>query len=540
MKTLAASLTIATALGLGTLASAQAAPPAVDPPQQRALFGNVCEDTDIQAALVGKKPGDLLARPQNVTLISKLATGRIYRIAYATTGEAGTVVASCGLVAVPNATSISGVVAWSHGTLGLLEECQPSRHPAKFVGPMYRGIGAVTANGSQQDGALFNMLSDGFAVVATDYPSAGMGGPNLQKYVLGVPSGLAVIDSARVLTNNPAAFGLGPISPSAQLPLVTWGHSQGGGSALWAGQLATPYLSSKGDRTLNLAGVAALAPASQFTTSPGQPRAYLGAHLGDRDMYNNNPGFTGSLKFPIGAALFSFVMTSWSQVNNATAGEFPFGPTQRVSYTDVLTSDGQKAAPVVASKCLKATDLTPIYLAIAGFANPDKKRFFAEPFAGSNASGTWQGGIDATCDKLNSQTPVVQEWCQWLQFNMPGPNGVNPYPELALDSSGDKVPMLLAQGLNDRIMWCVDESGPVSGTNCLTDQFFHSLEPSYCNGTGYLNAKYFPNIDHFGIPAAIATNPATSSYNGSPLDNFVRGAMKGSLKPMCSADPNRS
>lgn len=540
MKSLAASLALAITLGVGTLTHAQALPPPADAPTERAPFGNVCTDTNIKTALVGKKPGDLLARPQNVTFASKLATGRMYRIAYATTGEAGSVVASCGLITVPNGSAIKGVVAWSHGTVGLLDECQPSASPAKFAGPMPGGIGAVAKNGSQKDGALFNMLSDGFAVVATDYPSAGMGSPDLQKYVMGVPSGLAVIDSARVLTNNPTSFGLGAISPQAQLPLVTWGHSQGGGSALWAGQLASPYLSSKGDRTLALAGVSALAPATQFTTSPGQPRAYLGAHLGDRDMYNNDPGFTGSLKFPIGAALFSFVTVSWSQVDNASAGEFPFGPTQHVSYADVLTADGQKAAPTVASKCLKTTDLLPIYTAIAGFANPDKKRFFSAPFAGSNASGTWQGGIDSTCDKMNTQTPVIREWCQWLQFNMPGPNGVNPYPDLPLDSSGNKVPMLLAQGLNDRIMWCVDDSGPVSGTNCLTDQFFHSVEPFYCKGTGYLDADYFPGVDHFGVPAAIATNPSNSSYNGSALDVFVRGAMQGNLAPKCSADPNPS
>lgn len=540
MKSLALPLVVAAALGAGTLATAQAAPPPAQAPAARALFGNVCLDTNIKAALVGKKPGDLLASPQDVTARSKIAAGRLYRVAYATTGEAGSVVASCGLVAVPSSTSIQGVVAWSHGTVGLLEECQPSNDPAKFVGPMFSGIGAVTKKGSQQDGALVGMLTDGYAVVATDYPSAGMGTSELQKYVLGVPSALAVIDSARALTNNATAFGLGAIDPGAQLPLVTWGHSQGGGSALWAGQLASPYLSAEGDRTLNLAGVAALAPATQFTTSPGQPRAYMGAHLGDRDMYNNNPGFTGSIPFPIGAALFSYVTASWSQVQNATAGEFPFGPTARVSSADVLSPAGQAAAPTVAGKCLNITSILPIYKAISGFANPNNSRFFAAPFDGSNATGTWQGGIDATCDKPNAQSKAIQEWCQWLQFNMAGPNGVNPYPDLALNSSGAKVPVLLAQGRNDRIMWCVDTAGKVSGTNCLTDQFFHSLEPFYCNGTGYLEVDYFPGVDHFGVPAAIATNPSTQTFTGSALDTFVSGAMKGNLKPMCSADPDAS
>ena len=123
---------------------------------------------------------------------------------------------------------------------------------------------------------------------------------------------------------------------------------------------------------------------------------------------------------------------------------------------------------------------------------------------------------------------------------MPGPKGINPYPALALNSSGAKVPVLLAQGRNQRIMWCVDTQGKVSGTNCLTDQLFHSLEPFDGNGTGYLEADYFPGIDHFGLPAAIATNPSTQTFSGSALDSFVTDAMKGSLKPMCSADPDAS
>ena len=249
---------------------------------------NVCHDTPIQEALRGATPGDLLAAPQDVTVTSGLlpGAGRLYRIAYATTGEGGSVVASCGLVAVPaGRASVAGVVAWAHGTVGLVSDCEPSEDPAKFVGPMPAGIGSPTKNGTQQRGALVGMLNDGYAVVATDYPSAGMGkGSSLQYYVLGVTEGLAVLDSARVLTSNASAFGLAPVADDARLPLVTWGHSQGGGSALWAGQLASRYLGAKDDRTLALAGVAAEAPATQFTTSPGQPDSYMGKHLGDRDM----------------------------------------------------------------------------------------------------------------------------------------------------------------------------------------------------------------------------------------------------------------
>lgn len=543
MKVIALAATLCLAgSALAGAVSAQAAPAAPATTTPRAAT-NVCIDTNVQAALAGKKPGDLLAPAQDVTTDSGIATGRLYRVAYATTGEAGSIVASCGLVAVPNGDTIRGVVAWTHGTVGLKEECQPSRNPANFVGPMPGGIGAPSAGGNQRDGALVSILNSGFAVVATDYPSAGMGTPNLQSYVLGVPSGLAVVDSARSLTRNASSFGLKAVAPDAQLPLITWGHSQGGGSALWAGQLARRYLSANADRSLNLVGVAAEAPASQFTTSPGQPKAYLGNHLGDLDMYNMNPGIKArgvSLPFPIGVALFSYVTVSWSQVKDGLGGAFPVGPSRAVAYQDVLSPAGIDAGPKIANNCLNITGERAILANALKFLNPNLNRFFAPPFSGSNATGTWKGGIDATCDNPGAYSGAIQQWCAWLQFNMPGPNGVNPYSKLPRDNAGKKVPLYIAQGTNDRIIWCVADNGKVRGTNCLTDQLFHSYERDYCDGSGYLNVDYFANVDHFQVPGAAASNPANGTFSGSPLDVFMRGAVKGSLAPKCSIDPDLS
>lgn len=498
--------------------------------------GNVCTDINVAAALSGKEPGDLLADPQDVTEESGLAKGTLFRVAYATTGEAGSVVTSCALVALPDGNDIDGVVAWAHGTIGLKETCQPSNSPDAFVGPMPGGIGAPAKGGQQTDGALVNILQDGYAVVATDYPSAGMGSSNLQRYVLGVAEGLAVIDSARVLTGNAAKFGLSRINANAELPLVTWGHSQGGGSALWAGQLAQDYLDARGDQTLELAGVAGEAPATQFTTSPGQPDSYMGNHLGDRDMYNFSPGL--GVPFPIGVALFSYVTASWSQVEDATAGAFPFGPTDSISFTDVLTTNGQSTAPTIAGLCLNVQGGSAMYAAALPYLRPNTYRFFAPPFGGTQVGGNWVGGIDSTCANPGQFSQGVQDWCSWLQFNMPGPYGENPYAKLPRDNDGRKVPTYLAQGRTDRIIWCVDVQGRVQGANCLTDQYFHSLKDAYCDGTGYLEVDYFPGVTHLSVPGAAATNPDDGTYNGSPLDKFIRGAMKGNLTPMCSADPD--
>jgi hypothetical protein len=224
MRMVTVTAGLALVAGLMTVPAAQAADPTPMSPVSPAATGNVCLDTDIAAALAGKAPGDLLAPPQDVTTESGLVYGRLYRMAYATTGDAGSVVASCGLVAIPPRTSLSSVIAWAHGTVGLKQVCQPSMNPAGFVAPI--------PSGPQKAGQLVTMLRSGAAVTATDYPSQGMGSDQLQRYVLGVAEGVAVIDSARVITRNPSAFGLGPVSPTAELPLIAWGHSQGGGSAV--------------------------------------------------------------------------------------------------------------------------------------------------------------------------------------------------------------------------------------------------------------------------------------------------------------------
>ena len=529
MRIVAVLAALGLTAGLVAAAPAQAAPDGERPVESLAT-GNVCLDTDIVAALQGKSPGDLLAAPQDVTSAAGLSYGTLYRVAYATTGEAASVVASCGLVAIPPRTSLASVVTWAHGTVGLKQACQPSMNPAGFVAPV--------PSGSQDGGALVSMLRSGAAVTATDYPSQGMGSDELQRYVLGVAEGVAVIDSARVVTRNPAAFGLDPIPPTAELPLVTWGHSQGGGSALWAGQLARQYLELQSDRTLDLAGVAALAPASQLTTSPGQPANLIGYHLGDRAIYNRDPGL--GVPFPLGAALFSFVTASWGEVRDATAGPLPFGPTASVSPAAVLTADGLQTAPVVARSCLAGRDLVTVALATTKYLNPDRARMFLSPLAGSKVKGQWTGAIDKTCANPSGFAQAVQDWCAWMQFHTPGPYGVNSYSKVPLDNSGAKVPVYLAQGRDDRIIWCVDALGPVSPRNCLTAQFYGSMKAEYCPRQGSLEVDYFAGVGHLQVPAAAATNPKTGSYAGSPLEQFVSGAIAGTLGSTCTVNNMRN
>lgn len=524
----------ATALSLTAAAVfAGSAPASAGTSRPNAATGNVCLDTNVPTALQGAAPGELLADPQDVTAASGLATGKLFRVLYATTGPQGDIEASCGFVATPGSGAAKAVVAWAHGTVGALQACQPSNSPANFVGPMPAGIGSPSSGGSQTTGALVGMLNAGYVVVATDYYS-GLGDGGLQYYALGVAEGLSVIDSARAYTGSAAKFGMAPVAPNAGLPLITWGHSQGGGSALWAGQLATTYLDNQQDGTLDLAGVAGLAPATQFTTSPGQPSSWNGAHLGDRDMYNFSPGL--GVPLAIGPMLFSYVMAGWSQVTDGNGGDFPVGPTNQVNDADVLTPAGVTSATLVSGKCLGNTMQKAAIIAnITKYLTPSLYRFFSSPFAGSKVGGTWTGAIDASCANGARNSNAVQEWCSWLTFNMPGPYGTSSYPELPLDTAGDKVPVYLAQGSNDHIMWCVDSSGSVQPVNCLTAQFVQSMDGPYCdNDSAYLNVDYFSGVSHFGVPGAAAMNSAGTGYAGSPLQKFVDGAAAGTLGKSCS------
>ena len=200
---------------------------------------------------------------------------------------------------------------------------------------------------------------------------------------------------------------------------------------------------------------------------------------------------------------------------------------------DVLSPQGQATAPVAASYCLNGPDMIKLYGTVAKYLNPNQNRFFASPFSGSNSSGRWVGGIDATCANSSGFSQGVQDWCAWLQFNMPGPYGVNPYSKVPLDNDGKKVPVYLAQGRNDRVMWCVSPLGIVTGAACLTAQFRRSLVPGYCLGQGHLQTDYVARTNHLALPAAISANPATGDYEGSPLDEFMDGALDRSLPNTC-------
>lgn len=156
------------------------------------------------------------------------------RILYTTRRPDGSIGLASGIVLSRPGGAAHPVLLWDHGTTGVAQRCAPSALPDPFA------AGAMPA--------LDAALRRGWAVVAPDYPGLGAGGQP-HPYLVGVPAARSGLDAVRAARRLPGLT-LGPRT-------VVWGHSQGGGAALWTGIEAQRYAPD-----VPLAGVAALAPAS--------------------------------------------------------------------------------------------------------------------------------------------------------------------------------------------------------------------------------------------------------------------------------------
>lgn len=161
-----------------------------------------------------------------------------WRILYTTTRKDGTAAIASALVIqeADNSGSDHPVLAWAHGTSGYAQQCAPS---LEMDATVFSGVPG-----------LDKALAKGWVLVATDYIGLGTVGP--QPYLIGQGEGRAVLDSVR------AAHQLGDVSLGDRT--VVWGHSQGGGAALWAGILAPTYAPDA-----HVIGIGAVAPASDLT-----------------------------------------------------------------------------------------------------------------------------------------------------------------------------------------------------------------------------------------------------------------------------------
>lgn len=162
--------------------------------------------------------------------------GSAERIIYRTQRADGTVTFASGMVFIPNNNSGGSprpVVAWAHGTVGMGDQCAPSR----------------TKDPISNIAWVSQMLAKGWVVTATDY--AGLGTPGTEGYLVGGDEARDVLNSVRALRYIPGA--------NAGRTFAVWGHSQGGHSALFTAAQAGGYAPE-----LRLVGTVASAPAAEL------------------------------------------------------------------------------------------------------------------------------------------------------------------------------------------------------------------------------------------------------------------------------------
>lgn len=188
--------------------------------------------TDAPAQLPGS-PGALVRSEPFDRAMPEGSIAR--RILFTTTDVDGRVRVGSGLVVAPAAARDREVpvVLWTHGTTGVDRSCAPSLLPDPFK-----------AGGMP---AVVRAVEEGWAIVAPDYPGLGTAGDH--PYLIGRPNARAALDAVR------AARTLDGLRLGERT--VVWGHSQGGGVALWTGIEQRRYAPD-----VPLSGVAALAPAS--------------------------------------------------------------------------------------------------------------------------------------------------------------------------------------------------------------------------------------------------------------------------------------
>lgn len=204
------------------------------------LLGSHAPDAFYSApSEVPAKPGVLL-RAEPFT--SSITDGvHAWRILYTTTRDEGVPAIASGYVVLPDGVEEPPVIAWAHGTTGAAVSCAPTL------------LGPTSTSGAMPE--MGEALKRGWAVVATDYVGLGADAPH--PYLVGEAEGRSVLDAVR------ASRQLADASFGEQV--VVWGHSQGGGAALWTGGLASSYAPE-----LDVAGVAAMAPAANLPAMIGR------------------------------------------------------------------------------------------------------------------------------------------------------------------------------------------------------------------------------------------------------------------------------
>ena len=203
-----------------------------------------------------------------------------WRILYTTTlDEADTPAVASAVVFAPLADMAAPLIAWAHGTTGIVSHAAPS------VMLSYEALALSIP-------AFEAAMQNGWGIVATDY--AGIGAEGVSPYLIGQGEARSVLDSLRAarqlrvfMEGKAAAAGETKRTDESAIPplftekAVVWGHSQGGHAAMWTGILASAYAPDAG-----VLGIAAAAPATDLPALlVNSQKHFVGKALGAYALY---------------------------------------------------------------------------------------------------------------------------------------------------------------------------------------------------------------------------------------------------------------
>lgn len=187
---------------------------------------------ELPAGITGA-PGTLLRSEPLAGRMLPLGS-RAWRIQYVTTMPDGSPTMAVATVLAPTNTPVTPmpVIAWDHGTVGLMQRCLPSLTTMPFT--------AIPA--------MQQVVDEQWVVVAPDYQSDANG---IHPFLIGEGEARSTLDAVRAARQLPNLA----LDPKT----VLWGHSQGGHAALWTAMLAPDYAPD-----ITLAGTVAIAPAADL------------------------------------------------------------------------------------------------------------------------------------------------------------------------------------------------------------------------------------------------------------------------------------
>lgn len=203
----------------------------------RSLFASMLAALAASASPAwAERPGALIsARP----VIDTPAAMQGWRIEYWTRSDENRPIRATGMVVAPREAQPAEprkILAWTHGTWGVVESCAPSASPAFWT----------------QTPAVAAVSQRGYVVVAPDYP--GLGSSGQHAYLVGRETAHSVLDAVRASREIPGAY--------AGTQFAVWGESQGGHAALWTASRARAYAPD-----LRLVGTAAAAPPTDLVAN---------------------------------------------------------------------------------------------------------------------------------------------------------------------------------------------------------------------------------------------------------------------------------